>query len=282
MPDRSKLTGQPDSSEAVIPHSAAYARVDREMFGGERSCSLTNDERYVLRAGFSQSPTAYEEAEEKDKKIQWRHECVDRWFEENGFVDPMRRQFGLPPPPIPLARFEVAMAAAFGSERDESSKRKSSREEVLQERREHEVEQIALENADTLDATSAPSHEQSDVALDADRGDQKNEASPKLLGRMRLPVRPLNRKNGHRIASTAAWDTIGLHEKWPIEGFPLDWSDADISKNVNDYFLLMQRKGKIKSEDYDFIRRDKANGLGTLSLETICRHALMSKRSKTQ
>jgi hypothetical protein len=115
------------------------------------------------------------------------------------------------------------------------------------------------------------------VRNDADSGGHEHGSSPKLLGRMRLSKRPLNPKNERPIIATAAWDTIGLHEKWATEGIPLSWSDQMVGREVNAYFSQMVRSGKLDPKQYDFMRPNK-DGAYNISPDTICRRALERKQ----
>ena len=89
--------------EPTISYVEAHGRVGHAQFGNVFGLSLTEDERYDLEAGPWQasSVTAYRSAQEKAKKIEWRHNQVDAWLTENGLIDPMYRQHGLAMPPIP-------------------------------------------------------------------------------------------------------------------------------------------------------------------------------------
>ena len=104
------------SDKRSISYAEMRDRVLRAQFGDVWSQSLTDDEQYDVEAGLWQasSASAHRSAEEKAKKIQWRHNWADTWLAENGLVDPIRRQLGLEIPPIPMKKFESAFCPVFG------------------------------------------------------------------------------------------------------------------------------------------------------------------------
>ena len=108
-------------------------------------------------------------------------------------------------------------------------------------------------------------------------GDHEDNASAQLPRRKRLPERPLSKK-GRATAKTAAWDTIGLHETWVIDGIPLHWSEEEAGKNVSAHFRKLINHNKLNPDDYDHLRFNLA-GDHEISADSVDR-ALLPRRPR--
>jgi hypothetical protein len=57
-----------------------------------------------------------------------------------------------------------------------------------------------------------------------------------LPGRLRKPERPLGVNRRPNVVTAAAWDTIGLHDKWVATGFARHLSEGTLEKLVSNHF----------------------------------------------
>jgi hypothetical protein len=104
-----------EAPEASISCAEARVRVGKAQFGAAWDIGLSRDEQYDLEKGpFGASfVAAYEDANEKADKIDWRSTWVDEWLVRRGFVDRMLLQHWMEIPPFSRAEFEKAFFEAF-------------------------------------------------------------------------------------------------------------------------------------------------------------------------
>jgi hypothetical protein len=113
----------------------------------------------------------------------------------------------------------------------------------------------------------APADSQTGEHISKADDDRGTEQQTGVVGRQRLPERPLN-VNGRPTSKTAAWDTIGEHDLWSKNGVPPHWSHEMAGKEVARYFKWLVKAGKLQPSNYDHLRQDAA-GDYTISPDSV-------------